>query len=169
METFSQDSLHVLRRAGLGHLVQGHQGHRQYMKDEVRMLTEYVFRLYETRPGLRKCLRHSDLVDRLWRAFVLNGFINGKLTFHRKKISAEIDSLRTRQASDEAVDLLLRAQDERPVLSAPEMRAHRRRVMAQHYKGTPPDLLNKLVEIFERDFALFGYDPKPADIFGTSH
>ena len=80
METFSRDSTHILRKVGLDKLVEGHD-HAHYAEDEVRMLTEYHFRLYETRPGLRQCLKHSGVAGRLWKAFVLNGFIGDNATF----------------------------------------------------------------------------------------
>ena len=51
------------------------------------MLTDYHFRLFETRAGLRLCLKHSGVAHRLWKAFVLNGYIAEKMEFPRDEVS----------------------------------------------------------------------------------
>ena len=85
METFSRDTTHILRKVGLEKLVAGHD-HAHYAEDEVRMLTLYHFRLYETRPGLRQCLKHSGVAGRLWKAFVLNGYLGRNATFPTEEV-----------------------------------------------------------------------------------
>ena len=60
---------------------------------------------------------------------------------------------------------MLEAHGVSPLLSSKAMSALRRRVMVARYRALPPQLVEKFVDTFSGDFALFGYDPKPDDIF----
>ncbi|XP_070208603.1 carbohydrate sulfotransferase 10-like isoform X1 [Littorina saxatilis] len=165
METFSKDSAHVLREVGLESLVQGHD-HAHYAQDEVRMLTEYIFRVFEARPPLRKCLTHAGVAERLWMAFVLNGYIGDAQTFPKEEFTKAIDGMvNTRAASQKVVELMLKYHANSTARTSQQMKDYRRSVMVQHYRQAPRPLLEKIVKMYNGDFVLFDYEARPADIF----
>ena len=90
METFSRDSKHILKKVGLSHVIEGH-GPANHGEDEIRMLTDYIFKIYKSRYSkLGPCLTNSGLVHRLWQAFVLNGYIADDLEFPQKEVSLSL-------------------------------------------------------------------------------
>ncbi|XP_076437663.1 uncharacterized protein LOC143276893 [Babylonia areolata] len=168
VETFSKDSAHILQKVGLSRLVQGHDSHRNHSEDELRMLTKYHFQIYATRAGIRQCLNHSGVAGRLWKAFVLNGYIGENLTFPLEEFQKELDQTRdSMKAGEKATELLLKYHHALPPLSSAQMRQHRRDVMVQEYRKAPRDLLNRLADKFKDDFILFGYEARPEDIFAS--
>ncbi|KAL8572588.1 hypothetical protein ACOMHN_017222 [Nucella lapillus] len=166
VETFSADSFHILREVGLKRLIEGHESHNSHTEDEVRMLTKYHYQIYARRRGIRRCLNHTGVARRLWMAFVLNGYIAGNLTFPAQQFSAAVEStLNSTAAGERATRLFLKYHRLSPLPTSQETSLHRRRVMVREYRKVPRVLLDKFAKTFKDDFALFGYQARPEDIF----
>ena len=82
------------------------------------------------------------------------------------QFSDELDSVDTKKAGRRATELLLQAHLSSPLLPPAAMTTFRRRVMAKRFRDLPTELLEDFVDTFHGDFALFGYEPRPDDIFG---
>ncbi|XP_076456725.1 uncharacterized protein LOC143291023 [Babylonia areolata] len=168
METFTRDAAYILKRAGLGSVLDGYD-HARHVQEEVRMLTMYHFRLYETRPGLRECVTHSGIAVRLWKAFVFNGYIWEQLPIPEKELAAQLDGVYTREAARRARRVLLEAHAASAALvprTSRALRDHQRRVLAAQFRALPADLLQTFVSVYRGDFDLFGYQATPGDVFG---
>ena len=62
---------------GLGHLLgfNDPMTHEDHVLDEMKILTEYHFRLWKSRINLHRCLDALGVAKHIWRAFQLNAYI----------------------------------------------------------------------------------------------
>ncbi|KAL8606085.1 hypothetical protein ACOMHN_044421 [Nucella lapillus] len=157
METMKHDSTHVLRQMKLEKIVPEMSVNR--VEREIDMLVTFNFDLV-VRIGLQSsCVTKTDLERRLITAFVYNGYI-----------PVESESLLEERLPLGEVDLKKAVLDlyHSSGRTSGDIRKQRERFRLEAFRQIPPKLLSAIQEVFYWDFALFGYDPSPKELFGGS-
>ncbi|KAL8573688.1 hypothetical protein ACOMHN_018963 [Nucella lapillus] len=164
LETFSQDASYVLRASGLGHLMPD-ISHSAHVKDEIQLLVDYHFRLWEHRLELQACLGLISLARRLWRSFQLNGYLPQTSVFPQEVLTHQFNHVPVLAARDLFTEYVISVSSALP-LNHSEWLSLRRRTMVGAYRTVPRHLLEMVQDRFRLDFQLFQYDPSPEDLFG---
>ncbi|KAL8567231.1 hypothetical protein ACOMHN_046641 [Nucella lapillus] len=165
LETFSRDALYVLRASGLGHLMPD-ISHSAHVKDEIQLLVDYHFRLWELRSELQACLGLVSLARRLWRSFQLSGYLPQGCVFPEETLKGELLHVPVFVARDAFTEHVISVSSDRRVSHSEWLRL-RRRNMVEMYRTVPRHLLELVQDRFFWDFHLFQYDPSPQDLFGN--
>ncbi|XP_070173682.1 uncharacterized protein [Littorina saxatilis] len=165
MDTFFQDAAYVLRTSGLGHLLpESSRRQSSHVMDEVKLLADYHFRLWDRRQALKACLDRVGLARRLWRAFQLNGYIPNSEPYPEKLLTDQLNEFTLSEARDIFTNHVISVSSASS-LSRLEWLALRRRTMMAAYREVPIELLKLVQERFKLDFELFQYNPAPGELF----
>ncbi|KAH3867730.1 hypothetical protein DPMN_030865 [Dreissena polymorpha] len=148
-ETFITDLEYTVNRIGLGNLINSFKV-EDPTKFEIRDEIDYNFHIYDT---FKSCLTKRELAERLWNAFILNGYILANQTFPK-----ELQEDKITAASFEELVTDGRAKF---TLSHEEKKAIRKRVLSTAFKEIPHSDMNRLRDLYKNDFDLFDYDPFP--------
>ncbi|XP_076453591.1 carbohydrate sulfotransferase 10-like [Babylonia areolata] len=162
-ETFSRDASYVLHTSGLGDLLPdlSHSGH---VRDEIQLLVDYHFRLWEHRWELQACLDQVSVAHRLWRSFQLNGYLPQTSVFPREMLTRRLNHVPLLAARDLFTRYVISVSSAWP-LNHSEWLNLRRTTMAEAYRSVPQYLLHLVQDRFRLDFQLFQYDSAPRDFF----
>lgn len=149
IETFSEDSKHILAHFGISDILPSNSSSYQ-MNEEVETLIIYNFDILRKLP--KGCLTGKALAYRLWTTFQINGYI-----LKESKFPSYIPKNVNVQSFKEIVSREMRAN----YLSKEESQTQRRAALAHAYAGLSTRTLNGLVKAYEIDFESFDYDTKP--------
>lgn len=151
VDTFSRDSLVVLRKMGI-EWVMKNLSKTDQRKLELQTLIDYNFDLIAQSHQHRKCVSEKELASLLWRAFQINGYLPVQAFYSAHQDEHfSVHSFRS---------LVLEVYQDSSAMET-ELRSQKRQFMLESYRSLSPELLAKLQELYSHDFALFGYDNSP--------
>lgn len=156
METFAQDSRYLLEYMNMSWVLDNYD-HEKHVYEEVDMLIDYNFQLLNGK-FYRNCTNSTDIAQRLWRTFQINGYLPNEMSFPAPA-SSEINVTHFK-------DLVHEAFKKRPSKSRAEWRQQREQAMADAFRQLPRPVLEKLADLYRHDFQMFEYDARPALLFG---
>ncbi|XP_071102230.1 carbohydrate sulfotransferase 9-like [Haliotis cracherodii] len=152
LETMGADSRYILGKLGISWVSDVHN-HESRIREEIAMLIQFNYKMQRY---LSSCVSYSDLAERLWKAFKINGYIPATA-----ELTLTGETLRRGDVFFEYVWRVFKAAN----TTSNEMAMQRTSMKLQAYKDVPIDVLKGIQRMFKLDFELFGYDPEPADIF----
>ncbi|XP_025107342.1 carbohydrate sulfotransferase 11-like isoform X4 [Pomacea canaliculata] len=155
METFAQDSGFLLEHMNLSWVLASYE-HEKHVYDEMDMLIDYNFQLLNHN-FYKNCTNATDIADRLWRTFQINGYLPEEIAFPQDK-AVKLNATAFKGMVHEAFR-------HRPKKSPAEWRQQREGAMVAAFKQLSTDTLEKLHNLYASDFELFGYDPRPDSLF----
>ncbi|KAL3873219.1 hypothetical protein ACJMK2_036360 [Sinanodonta woodiana] len=158
LETFKQDVDYILERLGLSFLIENYT-FQTYEEEEVVMLIDYNFWLEKRLP--EECFDPVMIAERLWKALQLRGYLDDAETFPEDSIKRlnKPDTIR-----QELQNHVFKSRSGRRLVERHWI-TQRRKWLVEAYKPLSNTVLNELLEIFQYDFEMFGYQEKPVDIF----
>ncbi|KAK3593178.1 hypothetical protein CHS0354_039664 [Potamilus streckersoni] len=157
LETFKQDVDYILRRLGLSFLMENYT-FQTHEEDEIVTLIDYNFWLEKRLP--EECFDPVTIAERLWKALQLKGYLDETETFPEDSMKHLNKPETIRQELKDRVfkSLYARRSPDRHWMT-------RRKWLVEGYKPVSNFVLKELLEVFQYDFEMFGYQKKPADIF----
>ncbi|XP_060076870.1 carbohydrate sulfotransferase 9-like [Ylistrum balloti] len=158
METFSTDAAYLLKiissRSNVNISIED-------IKDAgYDSLFDHNMRLYRFKQNILKCVSFYEAMQRTWRNLQIRGYlgINMSVPFTRE----EADTV----TKEEFMSALVTAYESSG--SRSYRRSNRREALIEAYATVSTADLEKLRRIFKPDWALFGYNDRPIEIFELS-
>ena len=167
MESFAKDSQHVLSAMNMSWVTRGLEDRDKRVHRELDMLIDFNVALLEVRDVFR-CTNLSGIVQRLWTAFQLNGYIPTEVTLPRHFLTSPATSgpERDKKAYTERFKRFVHEAYESARNRTKEAwKRQRETALVEAYRTIGDDLMRGLQKLYEYDFKLFGYDPKPDILF----
>lgn len=156
-ETFAADVEHTLRSVGMD-LSQYDWLKRALNENRVESSVPGIVGVVDKRLSLKQtslCISHSEVAQRLWKAFQIQGFINDRLAipdvFLRKHF---------RFNKQEVTKTILKKISENPMTQG-ESAKQRKKYLVEAFAKIPNDILDQIREIYQLDFTLFDYSELP--------
>ena len=150
-ETFAMDADYILTKYNLGFLKEN-TTKLDMAHEEVTTLTKYNFNLeHAIREG---CFKKIDIARRLWLAFQYNGYINRNTSFPRSQL---LQTEFLKNPTKIFTDLVLNTIENQNKMGI-DIKGQKRTMMLEAYKKIPKELLKDIVNVYEYDFELFGYE-----------
>ena len=131
--------------------------HEEHVHQEMDMLITYNWALLKSKP-YTNCTNSTDLAQRLWTTFQINGYLPTEMKFPKNKYPKGLNS-------SQFANLAHESYRNRPSKSSKEWRLQREKAMTDAYKLVPTDIMYKLKDLYSEDFQMFGYDPEPDLLF----
>ena len=129
-------------------------------------------------PDIRRCTDLPGLARRLWTAFQLNGYIPIQASLPEALLStaaahAPNASREQRTANEKAYFARLKravhaVYEESRNRTKAALDTRRREALAEAYSTVGDEVMDRLQKLYEHDFKLFGYDPRPDFLFRRS-
>ncbi|ESO97579.1 hypothetical protein LOTGIDRAFT_104299 [Lottia gigantea] len=151
LETFSQDSKHIIKQLGIEHIFANDEGSKYQIEEELKTLVDYNFKRITMRE-VKDCLTPNELAVRLWTVFEFNGY----LPFGSRHVLNGTANM----TADAFLELVLKT---RRLGASYEDRWKRQRLstLESAYKTVPDDVMTGLKDLYKMDFVHFNYDPDP--------
>lgn len=155
VESMTDDSEAVLEKLNLSSLIRKND-FRDKTLDQIRTVTEFVHDTVVARGDLRSCVSDDELQARLIRAFILKAYLPPHVAeVRRTSVAFSVTELLNMMRQ------LFLAYD----ISEEAAEAQRKQFFANAYRSLPWDLLQQVRDYYKEDFAAFGYDPEPPELF----
>ncbi|KAK6179545.1 hypothetical protein SNE40_011876 [Patella caerulea] len=152
-ETFKKDSEYILQKFDLAYLVKNYD-HKSHVNDELRsLLDEYIG--WSNSKIVKECLGREQYLLRIWKTFQINGYL---------PLGSEI-VLKNRVVSGKEFKKLVISSLHHGDDSKEKMKKQRHEMMVKMYRNVSKQTLDGIIDMFQFDFELFGYEKRPSDIF----
>lgn len=157
-ETFSDDVYYLLKLINveddITNIVEKYM-HTLRAESTISSVVYTVYRIIKSQGDLDDCWTLSKVVERMWKAFQIQGYISDNSEFPKTNVSDE-------QAENEkyVVNMMLDEVRQRP-LSEEQRRVQRRMATVNAYKSIDQFSIRRIQDIYALDFELFGYDTDP--------
>ena len=170
VETFHVDSLPALRRLNLSRVL----GTYRHGRHQMELLVDENFgRLSFSGGGpsvsrsrvfyyYSSCTNLTDVSRRLWAAFQMYGYIPEASPFPYEELGGN-------PTAEAFKEVLFRTYREVPDGVRVTLSAQRQRAMEAAYRSVPLGVLEKLSSLYSYEFAAFGYDMRPYELFGARY
>jgi hypothetical protein len=154
------DSDIVMERLGLGDAEFHHSNStfQEQVISQIRTVTEFAYDTVVRRQSLRHCVTNEDLQLRLLRAFVFNGYLPPHVLETRLKVVS--------QSVTQLVNLMtqLFVTSRR---SKDDVEKQKKKFLLNYFVLLPRDVLLKIRDYYKDDFAAFGYENEPPELFSN--
>ena len=156
-ESFAADVEHTLNAVGMN-MSQYDWLKRSLSEDRVETSVPGIVAVVARRLAMKQlnlCISHTEVIQRLWKAFQIQGFINNKALLPEvfKKRNFRFDKR-------EVTRVILEAVKENP-LSSIESSKQRQAYLHQAYSDVSPYILEQIKDVYQLDFTLFDYSELP--------
>ena len=158
LETFQKDSEYIFNNFDLKNMSKI-VSFSKNVEEEINMLIKYNFDL--ERYIRRECYTRSDIAQRLWKTFQINGYVLKDVPFPSLYLQSISNNTNIAQLFQEKVLTVIREQD----ADKAELKQQKRNFLVDAFKQVSPSDLEMLPKLFQQDFELFDYDKYPKDIF----
>ena len=156
METFTDDLRYVSRRLNLSlaHYFQGHQFRYDYAKDAIEDSIHSPFWWLQ---AILRCMSKLELGLRVWRKLQIRGLIDSRLPFPYTE--EEFLKVNASQFVQDSLQAYLKSTD------SAQLKKQKRDALIEAYRSVNVNDLNKMRTVLSGDFAMFGYDSSPVEVF----
>ncbi|XP_076454424.1 carbohydrate sulfotransferase 11-like [Babylonia areolata] len=159
LETFTSDFHHLA--SGLNVTIANNFSSdvmaTQLSHDAIKDSAISAFQFYER---LRPCVSKFDMCQRLWQKLQLRGIINDDIDFPLTPHEATMTTYS--EFSQLLTEARRRSNDSR------KLRGQKIQALKSAFAEVPPAAISKLLEIYQADFEMFGYEKYPSFISRTT-
>ena len=159
MESAADDFPIILNRIGLSHTVQT-MGERFQNLTADDAIADSINSPFGWKTKILKCMNWNEALMRVWRKLQLRGLVG----MSQKYPLSETNASKIRSS-----DFIKLAKSARQYSSLSELKEQKRSIFQDVYKTVPLDVVQKLRDVFNLDFKLFGYDDSPDSIFNQTY
>ena len=166
MESFAQDSQHVLSAMDMSR-VSSSVNREERVHHELDMLIDFNVELLE-RSDVRRCTDLSGIARRLWTAFQLNGYIPTEVTLPKRFLTSPSTSgpeRRKKEYADRFKRFVHKTYNSVRNRTKEAWKRQRQEALVEAYRPVSDELMAGLQKLYQHDFELFGYDPRPEQLF----
>ncbi|XP_045204869.2 carbohydrate sulfotransferase 9-like isoform X3 [Mercenaria mercenaria] len=150
-ESFSSDADYILTKFNIDYLKEN-TTKLDMVHEEVTTLTKYNFNLESA--ITEGCFEKLDVAKRLWLAFQYNGYIDRNADFPEKYLMKTGFLIEPAEIFMDLVFQTIKNQTDQGI----DIKGQKRTMMLEAYRKIPDDLLKAIVNVYEYDFELFGYN-----------
>lgn len=159
LESFVKDAKFIINETGMAPHV-GIDIFNHTVDNEITMLSETYLNLKKKESV---CNNRTLICERLWQVLQINGYIGFEITFpsHLSKI---IDpNILVKEFIATAIKTHINGKSSHDI-----WKKQRRESLINAYRAIPEEIINTVFEVYKKDFEIFDYEKRPADIFLTS-
>jgi hypothetical protein len=160
METFKQDIVYILNKAHAPGMIESLKNMSvESIADEISDIAEITFKWCKTEKFAKcaKCITFEKALRRSWRKLQIKCVISKSIAFPFS--SDESETIREFEFKAAMIKAAQRTVDNQ------WGKENRQDALLEAYYTVPIEDMNKLQNIFQKDFELFQYEPRPSMLF----
>lgn len=155
LETASEDIDYILGRINISSSFQHEASYSLASKMDI--VYDSVQSTFSWKKDISRCISTDQMGIRIWRKLQIRGVIDSSIRYPFQP--GQIDSLQSSEFISACKKAIIMSTD------GDKLRRQKKQALVEAYKSVSYHDLVAIGLIYKDDFRMFGYNPKPADIF----